>query len=445
MSTRHDGTLAMVAPDPAARGPRHGRDGGGDGGARRRLRPSSRALRRFGLVVVAWTAFGLLLAAQTQLQLTVRAQERALWSVLGPALVGSWIWALYTPGLVALTRWLRRLREGGARWRGWAAYVAAHLGTMAVVAVVDSAVWASVRPLLDGVALAWSAAFAGTLLVNVASYVAVATLTEAADYAALYRERDRTAAELARTTAELQERLEQARMRALDAQLRPHFLYNTLNVIAELVHEDPEAADEMLTRLGLLLRRSCEPGPHLVPLEHELEFVGAYAGILARRYGGRVALALDVPSALRDCLVPAYVLQPLVENAFRHGVERREEASAVEITATSRDGAVVLRVRDRPVVARGGAAPGGTTAREPSDAWLGERDEPASRTGIGLRNTRERLEALYGAAAGLTLLRAGQQTTSVVWVPLRRAEGVAHAPVAAAGEAPVTGRAYADG
>ena len=440
MSTGHDGTLAPVAIDPAERGPHHGRDA-----TRRRRRPSPRALRRFGLVVVAWTAFGLLLAAQTQLQLTVRAQERALWSVLGPALVGSWIWALYTPGLAALTRWLRRLRDGSARWRGWAAYVAAHLATMAVVAVVDAAVWASVRPLIDGVALAWSAAFAGTLLVNVASYVAVTTLTEAADYAALYRERDRAAAELARTAAELQDRLEQARLRALDAQLRPHFLYNTLNVIAELVHEDPEAADEMLTRLGLLLRRSCEPGPHLVPLEHELEFVGAYAGILARRYGGRVALALDVPSALRDCLVPAYVLQPLVENAFRHGVERREEASAVEITASSRDGAVVLRVRDRPVVARGGAAPGGATAREPSDAWLGERDEPASRTGIGLRNTRERLEALYGAAAGLTLLRAGQQTTSVVWVPLRRAEGVAHAPVAAAGEAPVAGRAYADG
>ena len=420
MPTALPGPPAMAPLDPPARG---------------RRRPSGHALRRFGLIVAAWTAFGLLLAAQTQLQLGVRGPERALWSVLGPALVGAWLWALYTPGLVALTRRLRRARDARGRGRGWTAYVAAHLAVMAVFTVVDSAVWASVRPLIDGVGMAWSAAFAGTLLVNVASYVAVVTLTEAADFAALYRERDRaaadlarTTAELARTTAELQARLEQARLRALDAQLRPHFLYNTLNVIAELVHEDPEAADEMLTRLGLLLRRSCEPGPHLVPLERELEFVGAYAEILARRYGDRVALTLQVPPALRDCLVPAYVLQPLVENAFRHGVERREERSAVEITVAPRDGALELRVHDRPMAGRGVAADEGAgpdRARSAHD----EMEERAHGTGIGLRNTRERLEALYGSDAGLTLVRGDQQATALVWLPVRRAADAERAPV----------------
>lgn len=417
------GTPPPITPEPAAR---------------HRWRPSPRALRRFGLVFVAWTAFGLLLAAQTQLQLAVRGQERALWSVVGPALIGCWFWALYTPGLVALTRGLRRLRDGAARWRGWSTYVAVQLVVMAAFTVVDSAVWATVRPLIDGVASPWPAVFAATLLVNVASYVAVVTLTEAADFAALYRERDRAAAELACVTAALQARLEQARLRALDAQLRPHFLYNTLNVIAELVHEDAEAADEMLTRLGLLLRRTCEPGPHLVPLERELEFVGAYAGILARRYGDRVAFSVAVPPALRDCLVPAYVLQPLVENAFRHGVERREEASAVEILAAERDGALVLRVRDQAVVARGAAAAGGTGPRDATGArperleeFGAPEAEPAAGMGIGLRNTRERIEALYGASAGLTLVRAGRHTTAAVWVPVRRADAPERAPAAA--------------
>src|SRR5215218_824497 len=150
------------------------------------------ALARFGLIVLAWTALGLLIAAQTRLLQSARGQAQPAWSVLGPSLIGSWIWALYTPGLVILARQLRRLRERhSSTLRAWTLFLGAHLAVAAVGCVADAFVWAQVRPLIDGVTQDVTRVFAGTLLVNVASYLAVVTLTEAHDFAARWRERDR--------------------------------------------------------------------------------------------------------------------------------------------------------------------------------------------------------------------------------------------------------------
>ena len=377
-----------------------------------------RTLLHFAAIFAAWTAFGLLNAAQTQLQLNVRGQVRPLWSVLGPALVGAWIWALYTPPLVILARRLRRLRERPAPpWQGWVIYFGAHLAVAAVGAVADAVVWARVRPFIDGVALPVDRVFAATLLMNVVSYVAVVTLTEAADFAARSREREQAAAVLARTADTLRRQLDEARLRALEAQLRPHFLYNTLNLVAELVHGEPETADEMLTHLGALLRRSYRESPQLVPLHEEVHFVRAYAEILARRYRDRVNLTIAVPPELEAHPVPAFLLQPLVENAFRHGVERRECTSHVDVTAAKRQGALIVRVRDRAV---GGSS--GVRERAHGDDPLadGAHRGPADHAGdgIGLRNTRERLQALYGSPAGLTLVRTPKETVASVWLPL---------------------------
>jgi LytS/YehU family sensor histidine kinase len=284
----------------------------------------------------------------------------------------------------------------------------------AIVCVADAFVWAEVRPLIDGVAPMVSRVFAGTLLVNVASYLAVVTLTEAHDFAARWREREREAASLARTAETLQGQLDEARLRALEAQLQPHFLYNTLNLVAELVHDDPDAADEMLTRLGMLLRRSYRESAHLVPLREEIRFARGYAEILARRYRDRVALTFNVPPALEGYPVPAFLLQPLMENAFRHGVERRERRSVVDVIAIRREGAVVIRVCDRGVDIAGRGLPGECSLAMPvlSDDPCDDGD------GIGLRNTRERLEVLYGASARLTLTRMANETVAVVSLPV---------------------------
>jgi hypothetical protein len=383
-----------------------------------------RTWSRAAVVFAAWTAFGLFTAAQTQLQLNVRGQAQPLRTVLGTSMIGAWIWVLYTPIVVVVARRLRQLRErGGAAWRVWTKFFAVHVLVAGVCSIADSFVWTSVRPLIDGTHQPLGRVFAGTLFFNVVSYVAVVTLTEAADYAARWRERQHAAATLAHTAQTLQAKLDEARLRALEGQLQPHFLYNTLNLVAELVHDEPDVADDMLTHLGALLRRSCRESPHVVPLREEISFVRAYAEILARRYRDRVTLTIDVPAALEQHPVPAFMLQPLVENAFRHGVERREGASLVGVTAMIRDDLLVVRVRDR----------GAGDAGRPSIGELllaaGAIDVPGiAPEGIGLGNIRERLEVLYGNGAGVTLVQARGETVAAVWLPLDPTENVAIGP-----------------
>jgi sensor histidine kinase YesM len=141
-------------------------------------------------------------------------------------------------------------------------------------------------------------------------------------------------------------------------------------------------------------------------------FVRAYAEILTRRYRDRVRLTIDVPAEVERHPVPAFLLQPLVENAFRHGVERRERTSAVDIEATDDNGTLVMRVRDRelPSISR----------RIDRDVDVSEDGELIERPGegIGLRNTLERLGLLYGGAAGLSLDRSPNETVASVWLPI---------------------------
>jgi sensor histidine kinase YesM len=390
-----------------------------------------RVLGWLALIFGAWTAFGLLSAAQYQLTLSLRGETRPLWAVIGPSLVGAWIWACYTPGLVALSRVLRRVRESQpSRVRGWLLFLTLHLLVLSVGAVLDTLVWASVRPWIDGIVVPLGRVFASTLMVNVGSYLTVVTLAEAADYAARWRERERAAAALARTAETLRHQLDEARLRTLEAQLRPHFLYNTLNLVAELVHEEPQAADEMLTHLGALLRRSYRESPHLVPLADEIHFVRAYAEILARRYRDRATLTIAVPAELQQCPVPAFLLQPLVENAFRHGVERYERGSLIEISARRQSEALQIRVRDRV-----SDMPRSWSLVSDFPTTLALRELPGREDeGIGLRNTRERLAVLYGAAAGVSLVQTQNETVASVWMPFRpESRGVAPSQSVTAG------------
>jgi LytS/YehU family sensor histidine kinase len=186
-----------------------------------------------------------------------------------------------------------------------------------------------------------------------------------------YREREKRA-------VELQAQLTQARLDALRMQLNPHFLFNSLNTITALVHENPEAADRMITRLSELLRTSLDRAEtHEIPLSQEFAFLARYLEIEQARFGERLKVEFAPGAGTPDALVPALILQPLVENAVRHGVEARDANARIRISARQLGDSMELSVADNgPGLANGGAVP--------------------EREGIGLTNTRSRLQHLYG-------------------------------------------------
>ena len=190
--------------------------------------------------------------------------------------------------------------------------------------------------------------------------------------------------------AELRRELVEARLEALRMQLNPHFLFNTLHAISALIHDDPEAADRMVARLSELLRLSLDQSrPQQVPLSEEMAFLGRYLEIERARFGERLKIEMQIEPAAQDAMVPFLLLQPLVENAVRHGIEPREQTGHVAISAQRNNGRLELRVRDD-----GAGLPAGA-------------DAPA-RQGIGLSNTQSRLRHLYGEDFRFELARLAE-------------------------------------
>jgi two-component sensor histidine kinase len=189
----------------------------------------------------------------------------------------------------------------------------------------------------------------------------------------------RSLQERERRAAELEARLTSAKLQALRMQINPHFLFNTLNSIATLVYVNPRAADEMLGDLSELLRRSLDSMEEQeVPLAQELEFIGAYLSIEQKRFGERLQVEQSVPDELMKALVPALILQPLVENAIRHGIEQQRGPGLISIQAKQENKHLHLTVRDN-----GRGLPGADL-------------NSSERRGIGLANTQARLQGLYG-------------------------------------------------
>jgi signal transduction histidine kinase len=182
-----------------------------------------------------------------------------------------------------------------------------------------------------------------------------------------------------RRAAELEARLTRAKLQALRMQINPHFLFNTLNAISTLVYVDPKAADEMIGDLSELLRRCFDDVEEQeISLGRELQFIGAYINIEKKRFGDRLQMEQDVPKDLLDALIPALILQPLVENAIRHGIEPRRAPGLISIQAKRVGDNLCLIVRDNGV----------------GPVENGDRQK---RRGIGLANTQARLRELYGA------------------------------------------------
>ena len=202
-------------------------------------------------------------------------------------------------------------------------------------------------------------------------------------------------------TAQLEARFAEAQNLALRMQLQPHFLFNTLNSISALVHSNPDGADEMISRLGDFLRATLdEPQGPMVTLRRELAFIQDYLAIEQIRFQDRLRVEVQIPGELMDLRLPSFILQPLVENALKHGLNDRPQGGTLYLRARKEAGNLVLEVQDD------------------GDGYV------AGREGVGLTNVRSRLGLLYKGTSQLEIMgTVGHGTLVVLRLPLEAAAG----------------------
>ena len=227
----------------------------------------------------------------------------------------------------------------------------------------------------------------------------------ARDYFLRFRARERETARLQAETAQLQTQLAEARLSALNAQLNPHFLFNTLHAVSSLVERDPRGVRRMIARLSELLRYTLDGGAeHEVVLAQEVAFLERYLEIMQIRFQGQLEIDVQIADDASDALVPNLILQPLVENAVKHGVDKVSGTGEIRILARRDVDRLVLSVSDNG----------------PGPQKIAKLDE----AGVGLANIRQRLEQLYGSAQSLTLAESPSGgTVAQIVMPFRtRAE-----------------------
>jgi len=310
-----------------------------------------------------WTALAVFFAVSSSL--TYRSTGRpANWALsFERSLSEWWLWALFTPLVVWLAR--RFPIQRGVAVRNAALHLLFGLVIAGTKTMGDRVVFA----MMTGF---WMYLLASTFALNLIIYGAIVTAAHGVEYYRRSREREHLEAQLAET-----------RLQMLSMQLQPHFLFNTLNTIAEMVHEDPEAADTMIAGLSGLLRRTLDLGStQEIPLAEEIDLMSRYLEIQKARFGDRLRVTVSVSERAQDARVPALLLQPIVENAIRHGLAARLDAGRIDVDAAVEGNTLVIRVTDDGT---GGA----------------ETINGTERVGIG--NTRARLAAMYGERASLTL------------------------------------------
>jgi len=345
-----------------------------------------RRLQVWLAVWCGWTALGLFFAISASL--TYRSTGRpANWFLsIARSLSEWWLWALLTPIVV----WLAGRFPLDRRWPVGQALI--HVATGAAVAVV---VTASARAVLAWLTGMWTYWLVSTFALEFFVYAAIVAAAHGVGYYQRSREHEHLEARLAET-----------RLQLLGVQLQPHFLFNTLNTIAELVHHDPEAADYMIAGLSDLLRRSLDLGhTQEIPLATELDLLSRYLDIQKARFGDRLQVRMTIDERAREAVVPVLLLQPLVENAIRHGLAERLASGRIDIDVARAGPRLHISVTDDgPGAARGVAV----------------RKER-----LGLGNTRARLEALYGSEQRLDLIDAPDRGARVsLEIPYREAAAV---------------------
>lgn len=327
-----------------------------------------------------WTLGGFFFTSQFLLQNQLSQRPVPVYQVLVWQLFSGYVWFALMPVIFWLAR--RFSFERGRFWRS----LLVHLAASVILSAVQLAVDAFVLPKLGYPPNRQFASFAEAyrffLIVNLhfsmTIYWAVLGIKYAVNYYRMYQERELRA-------AQLENQLAQSRLQVLKNQLHPHFLFNTLNNISELVYKDPDAAEQMIASLSDLLRIALDKlDVQEVPLQQELEFLGKYLEIEQMRFHDRLEVKYEISSDALDARVPNMILQPLVENAIKYGIAPRAEGGTIEIGASRANGHLNLKVADD-----GLGVPFGDVAN------LSE--------GVGLSNTRARLKHLYGAEHNFVL------------------------------------------
>jgi two-component system LytT family sensor kinase len=342
-------------------------------------------MRGIAVLAAGWTAVALAMAAGYRMTSTTYEFRESL----GHFLPFYLLWAGFTPAVLESARALSRMG------RGRAFTIALHVLAALAISAVQIACYVPLALLLEG---RWTVAsipgeiatgLRHHMLGNLVTYGCLTLLWHLYDY------RVRTA-----------EAITRARLEVLRTQLEPHFLLNTLQVASSLMHSDVAAAEEMLEQLGeflrLVLRRDDR---RVVPVAEELLLLQRYTAIMQLRFGDRLRVVTHVDPPAREALVPPLLLQPLVENAIRHGIGGRADG-----------GTVTIRLERR----------GDSLDVEVEDDGAGIRETVAE--GMGLSNTRERLRGLYAAAHDISLRARATGGTSVrITIPFERAPASAAA------------------
>lgn len=303
------------------------------------------------------------------------------------------VWVVLTPIILFL---VRRYRFQKGRRYG---VFGLHLGASIIIALLHKGIHGIVFSLyhlvIEGQPFSWELQFRQTLSYfdyGIQIYWMILLLDYVLDYYLRYRERELRA-------SELETQLAHAQLNALRMQLQPHFLFNTLNAISVLIKTNPEAARTTVHRLSDLLRSTLENvTTQEIPLRVEMEYLNRYLNIEKTRFEDRLTVVTDIPPDVLDARVPTMILQPLVENAIKHGVTQRRGQAVIEIRASRSNGALSLQVID-------------------NGNGLPER-ETAMREGVGLSNTRARLKHLYGSRSSIELSNsAGGGVIAAVTIP----------------------------
>jgi sensor histidine kinase YesM len=367
-------------------------------GARRAVSiPLSHSWGRNALAVAGgWTVFGLCSFAACLLADAATGAESLPWTaLLAYSLGAAWIWAALTPAVFRLTRGAgfsagHRLRSVLLHAATGAGFVMLSVTLQSMLADATRIDTGGVSPLLPRVE--------NSLL----AYAALVVVGQATHYFTLLKTRQIHA-------SDLEARLAKTHLQLLRMQLQPHFLFNTLNTVAELVHSDPDTADQMITRLGRLLRLSLDHAGHqVVPLRQEIDFLRMYVEIEQVRFQDRLQIVWDLAPDTLEAAVPTLLWHPVLENAIRHGVTPLAGRGRIVIASQRAGEDLILEIRDN-----GRGLPPGQILRE----------------GVGLRNIRQRVDQLYGSRAHFALEpAAGGGTVATLRLPFTQCDA-AHTPV----------------
>ena len=330
-------------------------------------------------IAAAWGAGAFFDASQTVAIMRVEGRHRP-WLPPFAAEFVSWLpWVLATPFIIDLARRYPLFRDPSGR------AFAFHFAALATISAVANT-WATWLEVLFNpwgkrhwptFVDTWSMSIVYQSLMFMSIYILILAVTDLVDA------RERIARQMIET-AQLNEELSKARLAALRRQMEPHFMYNALNTIAGLVRDQRNAsAVNMIVRLSEFLRRASEDTHKAeVTLAEEVEYLKRYLDVQKFRFGEHLRVNLDIPAELLAAKVPNLLLQPLVENAIKHGVSKRVSGGTIRISGTEREGALFLSIFN--------------------DGPCAQEDLDATRTGVGLGNLRTRLQILHGDRSRLS-------------------------------------------